>query len=348
MRILVTGLSTFWGGRVAQALEQRDDVTAIVGVDTREPRVPLERTEFVRTDSTHSILARIVRAAQIDTIVHAHLVVDSTLVSTRTMHEINVIGTMNLLAAASAPRSPVRKVVLKSSGLVYGANPRDPYCFREDMTRTAPADTSVERSLLEVEGFLRDFADDNPHVDVSLLRFANVLGDDVDTPFSQVLRGRVAPEILGFDPRIQFVHEDDVVAALIHAVEHSVPGIYNVAGDGTLPWSEVCKTVGRRRVPLPFVFTDLAAEPMRLAGLWSLPSEALRLLRYGRSLDNTRYQRTGFRYAYTTAGTVESFARGLRLAASIGDTSPAYRFERDVEDFFRHSPAVVRPDPPAS
>ena len=88
---------------------------------------------------------------------------------------------MNLLAAAGAAGSPVRKVVLKSSGLVYGANKADPYFFREDMQRTGPARTPVERSLLEVEAFVRDFADDNPHVDVSLLRFANVLGVDIDT-----------------------------------------------------------------------------------------------------------------------------------------------------------------------
>src|SRR6478736_2739412 len=173
MRALVTGLSTYWGGRLAQALEQRSDVEVVVGVDTN---------------------------------VHTHLVVDSTRATTRTLHEINVIGTMNLLAAAGAPGSPVRKVVLKSSGLVYGASKADPYCFREEMSRTGPATTPVERSLLEVEAFVRDFADDNPHVDVSLLRFANVLGDDLETPFAAALRRPLVPEVFGFDPRVQFVH----------------------------------------------------------------------------------------------------------------------------------------------
>src|SRR5262249_21905299 len=188
MRVLVTGLSTYWGGRVAQALEHRSDVECVVGVDTRDPRIQLERTEFVRADSTHSILARIVRATQVDTIVHTHLIVDSTRSSNRGLHETNVIGTMNLLAAAGAPQSPVRKVVLKSSGLVYGASQADPYFFREDVARTGPARTLVERSLLEVEAFVRDFADDNPHVNVTLLRFANVLGDDLETPFAVALR----------------------------------------------------------------------------------------------------------------------------------------------------------------
>ena len=124
MRVLVTGLSTYWGGRVAQALEQRSDVEVIVGLDTSEPRVPLERTEFVRADSTHSILARIVRATQVDTIVHAHLLVDSTRVSGRTLHETNVIGTLNLLAAAGSAQSPVRKVVLKIKASSVGPTGR--------------------------------------------------------------------------------------------------------------------------------------------------------------------------------------------------------------------------------
>ena len=344
MRVLVTGLSTHWGGRVAQVLEQRDDVEVVVGLDTRDPRIQLERTEFVRADSSYSILARIVRATEIDTILHTHLIVDSTRASGRRLHEINVIGTMNLLAAAGAPESPVRKVVLKSSGLVYGSNYQDPYVFREEMQRTRPARTAVERSLLEVEAFLRDFADDNPHVTVTLLRFQNVLGDDIETPLTLALRRPVVPEILGFDPRVQFVHEDDVVDALMYATTNDVPGVFNVAGDGNLPWSEVCAIVGKRRAPLPPVFTTAAAEPLRLLRVWDLPPEALLLLRYGRTLDNTRYKRAGYKYHYTSAGTVDAFAQGLRLAGTIGDKHPSYRYQREVEDFFRHSPAVVRPE----
>jgi len=342
VRALVTGLSTYWGGRVAQALEQRPDVEVVVGVDTRDPRTPLERTEFVRTDSSHSILSRIVRATQVDTIVHTHLVVDSTRATSRRLHEINVIGTMNLLAAAGEASSPVRKVVLKSSGLVYGASKADPYFFREEMQRTGPATTPVERSLLEVEAFLRDFADDNPHVDVSLLRFANVLGVDIDTPFTAALRRPVVPEILGFDPRVQFVHEDDVVDALMFAVDNDIPGVYNVGADGNVPWSEVCAMVGKRRAALPFFLTNLAVEPARLLRIWDLPPEAMALLRYGRTIDNRRFKQAGFQYGYTTATTVEAFAQALRLAGTLGETSPTYRYEREVEDFFRHSPAVIR------
>jgi len=342
MRVLVTGLSTYWGGRVAQALEQRPDVEVIVGLDADDPRVPLERTEFVRADSSYSILARIVQATEIDTIVHTHLIVDSTRAGSRRLHEINVIGTMNLLAAAGAAGSSVRKVVVKSSALVYGSNFQDPNEFREDMVRTRPARTAVERSLIEVEGFLRDFAEDSPHVTVSLLRFTNVLGNDIDTALSDALKKPVVPEIFGFDPRVQFVHEDDVVGALMYATTHDVLGVYNVAGDGNLPWSEVCTILRKPRLALPPVLTSFAAEPPRLLRLWDLPTEALMLLRYGRTIDNDRFKRAGFTYEYTSAGTVEAFAQGLRLASTVGDTNPQYEYQRDVENFFRHSPAVVR------
>ena len=342
MRVLVTGLSTYWGGKLAQILEARPDVEVVVGLDTKDPTVPLERTEFVRSDSSYSILSRIVKATQIDTVLHTHLIVDSTLASSRTLHEVNVIGTMSLLAAAGAAGSPVRKVVLKSSGLVYGSNFQDPYCFREEDKRTRGPKTNVERSLLEVESILRDFADDSPHVDVTLLRFANVLGDDIETPYTTALKLPVVPEILGFDPRIQFVHEDDVVGALMYATTHAVPGVYNVGGNGNMPWSEVCAIVGKRRLALPPILTSFAVEPLRLMRIVELPPESLMLLRYGRHIDNDRYKRAGFRYKYTTAGTVEAFARGLRLAGTIGDKHPGYRWEREVESFFRHSPAVVR------
>src|SRR4029077_12121244 len=101
MRILITGLSTYWGGRLAQALESFEQVEAIIGVDAREPTLELERTEFVKVTNQHSLLQRIVRAAEIDTVIDTRLSVNGLTSSSRDVHENNVIGTMNILAACS-------------------------------------------------------------------------------------------------------------------------------------------------------------------------------------------------------------------------------------------------------
>ena len=340
-RVLITGLGTFWGGRVAQALEREPEVDVIVGLDREEPSVELERTEYVRSDENYSILARIVAATKVDTIVHTFLVVDSTMMSSRTMHEINVIGTMNLFAAASAPGSTVRNVVVKSSNLVYGASAKDPTWFSEETPRSSPAKTPVENSLLSVEGYVRDFAEDNPHVNVTLLRYSNVLGPDIVTPASKALELPAVPSLFGFDPRFQFVHEDDVVRSIMFVLDNEVPGIYNVAGDGQLPWSEVAKICGKRTVPMPPFGMGLATAPLRRIGV-DLPPEFLNLLKYGRGVDNRRFKRAGFKYQYTSAGTVKAFVEALRLRRTVGAHTPTYHYERDVENFFRHSPAVVR------
>jgi UDP-glucose 4-epimerase len=341
-RVLITGLSTFWGGRVAQALESDPSVEVIVGLDTHEPRVALERTEYVKADQSYSILSRIVRATQVDTILHTFLVVDSSRMSGSQLHEINVIGTMNLLAAAGAADSSVRHIVVKSSTLVYGSSIDNPVWFREETPRPHSPRTRVERSLVEVEGYLHDFAEDNPHVTVSLLRFSNVLGTDIVTPLSRALELPLVPYVFGFDPQLQFVEEDDVIRSIEFVMHQQLPGIYNVAGDGRLPWSEIAAICGRRMAPLPPYLTELATGPLSTLGLIELPPETLDLLRYGRGADNRRLKQAGFEYRYTTAGAVESFARASRLRQTVGDSRPAYRYERDVENFFRHSPAVVR------
>ena len=341
-RVLVTGLGTFWGGRVAQALEADESIDVIVGLDTTEPSVELDRTEFVRADENYSILARLVKAARIDTILHTFLIVDSTGTTPRALHEANVIGTMNLLAAASASGSTVTRLIVKSSTHVYGSNAEDPVWFKEETRRSKAPRTAVERSLLEVEGYLRDFADDRDDVSVTVLRFSNVLGPDIVTPLSCALEMPLVPFIAGFDPRLQFVHEDDVVRSLLFVLDHDLPGVYNVAGDGLLPWSEVARMCAKRMLPLPPVGTGLAARALRVARACDLPPEALEVLRHGRGVDTRRLRRQGFRYEYTSAGAVEHFWQSVRLRQTVGEVEPTYRYERDVEAFFRHSPAVVR------
>lgn len=341
-RVLITGLSTFWGGRLAQALEADPDVDVIIGLDTKEPKVRLERTEYVRSDENYSILSRIVRATGVDTIAHTFLVVDSTQMSSRTMHEINVIGTMNLFAAASAAGSTVRTVAVKSSAHVYGSSPSDPYLFRETDRRAGGPRTKVERSLLEVETYVRDFARDNPHVSLSLLRCCNVIGPDLATPITKALSLPLVPKMAGFDPRLQLIHEDDVVAAIMFALDHRLAGIFNVAADGMIPWSEVCAIAGKHGLPIPPVATALSTEVLRRLGLVDLPPELMQVLRYGRGLDNRRLKEAGFRYQYTTAGAVEAFMEAVRLRSTIGTKDVGYQYQDDVEQFFRHSPAVNR------
>ncbi len=341
-RVLVTGLGTFWGGRVAQALEADPTIETIVGLDTTEPTVELERTEYVRVDENYSILARIVKATQVDTIIHTFLVVDPTQMSARAMHEINVIGTMNLFAAASAAGSTVRNVIVKSATLVYGCSPEDPTWFDEDMTASRPPATTTERSLDQVEAYVRDFADDNPHVHVSLLRFANVIGQEIVTPLTRALDLPMVPSVFGFDPRFQFVHEDDVIRSILFVLENNLSGIYNVAGDGLLPWTEVARLCGKRTFPFPPFMGSAMLWPARRLGLADLPEEYMTLLRYGRGVDNRRLKEAGFEYEYTSAQAIRAFVEASRLRKAVGDSQPAYRYERDVEQFFRHSPAVQR------
>jgi UDP-glucose 4-epimerase len=340
--VLITGLDTFWGGRMAQALENEADIEMILGLGANEPKVPLERTEFVRSDQRYSILSRIVRATQVDTIVHTFLETNSVNVPSRVLHEINVIGTLNLLAAAGSAESSVRQVVVKSSTHVYGAAENDPAWFREDSARSSPVRTRLERSLIEVESLVHDFTDDNPHLVVSVLRFANVLGTDIITPISQNLRRRLLPCIAGFDPLVQFVEEDDVVRALEYVTMRRIPGVFNVAGAGKLPWSEVAAICGAYLLPLPPIRPRAFVAPLRQLGLVQLPPEMEGVIRYGRGVDISKLLETGFRYRYTSAGAVESFARANNLRRSTGSDGPSYRYEQDVEQFFRHSPAVVR------
>src|SRR3954465_11860866 len=175
-RVLVTGLSTYWGGRLTQALEKDESIEAIIAVDNEEPSVELERTEYVKVGAQHALLRRVVEAAEIDTVVDTRLVVDSGLTSSSRAHENNVMGTMNILAACSGPESPVRKVVFKSSAHYYGCEQDDPAFFDETMSRPHQPRTPIERDIVDAEASLGDFAESNPDATVTVLRFANVLG----------------------------------------------------------------------------------------------------------------------------------------------------------------------------
>jgi UDP-glucose 4-epimerase len=339
-RVLITGLSTYWGGRLAQALERDESVDVIVGVSPDDPTCELTRTEYVRVATQHALLARIVQAAAIDTVIDTRLVVDSIAAPARAAHENNVIGTMNILAACGGPDSPVRKLVFKSSAHFYGCERDDPAYFTETMRRPHPPRTPIEKDIVEAERAVRAFDERNRGVEVTVLRFPNGLGPDISTSHTALLSLPVVPSILGFDPRYQFIHEDDIAGVLMHVAVNDLPGVYNAAGDGVLVLSEVASLLGKPLAPLlPPWGTGVAAAALRRAGL-RIPAEMLQQLRFGRALDNRKLKAAGYAFRATSRETVQAFAEHLRTLNLRGVPGEGYQYEREVEEFLRWSPAV--------
>jgi UDP-glucose 4-epimerase len=249
---------------------------------------------------------------------------------------------MNILAACSGSNSSVRKLIFKSSAHYYGCNQDDPAFFTESMGRPHPPSTSIERDIVEAEASIEEFREKNPDVCVTAFRFANVLGPDVKTAHTRLFEMPVIPMILGFDPRYQFVHEDDVVNALLHAALHDLPGIFNIAGDGVLAFTEICSLLGKQFLPvLPPWGTGIATQALRRFGV-VIPPDMLGQLRFGRGLDNRRFKATGFGYRYTTRETVQKLGEHLRLQPILAGVREPYRYEREVEEFLRWSPYVRR------
>lgn len=334
-RVLITGISGQLAGMVARALEQRDDVYEIIGIDVREPHHELQRTEFVRADIRNPIVARVLDAAAIDTVLHLSTATTPSEAGGRArMKERNVIGAMQLLAACQ--RAPtMRRFVLKSTTAVYGSDHADPALFREEHSARQPAKHGFAKDVTEVEGYVRALGRRRKDVDVTLLRFANLLGARLDSAFHSLFTLPVVPTVLGFDPRLQFCHEDDAVAVLVQAATGDKPGIYNVAGDGVLYLSQCVRLAGRIPAPIPLPFVSGVANLVRRSRRGDVSPEQLRFLQFGRVVDTRQLNEDfGFTPTFTTHGAFEDFIRRRRIEGLV-DRQSVDRFEQELYGFLQ-------------
>ncbi|MFL6288808.1 MAG: NAD-dependent epimerase/dehydratase family protein [Actinomycetes bacterium] len=306
--VLVTGVSRYLGGRLARQLGQRPDVERVVGVDVIPPASDIGNAEFVRADIRNPVIAKVIKAAAVDTVVHMNVIATPVHAGGRSaMKEINVIGTMQLLAACQRAAS-VERLVVKSSAAVYGVSPKDPAKFTEEMEAVRLPRSGFAKDSVEVEGYVRGFARRRPDVAVSILRFANIMGPGIDTPMTRYFSLPLVPTVLGFDGRMQFTHEDDALAAMETATWGSSPGTYNVGGEGVLMLSQAIAMSGRINMPLPRPLASVARDVVRRSGYIDFTSEQIEYLKYGRGIDTSRIrERLGFTPQFSTLETFESF-----------------------------------------
>ncbi|MFI5730204.1 NAD-dependent epimerase/dehydratase family protein [Kribbella sp. NPDC051587] len=314
---MVTGVSRDAGARCARRLADDPSIGTVLGVDVVPPRAELGRVRFVRADIRNPVIAKVIAAEDVDTVVHTGVVATPGSAGGRSsMKEINVIGTMQLLAACQKA-SGVAKLVVKSSTTVYGAGPRDPAMFTEEMAPRAIHQTGLSKDAVEVEGYVRGFARRRPDVCVTTLRMANWIGPKTDSPMTRYFGMPVVPTVFGYDARLQFLHEDDGVEAIHHATVNDLPGTFNLAGDGVLALSQAIRRLGRPTLRLPSFTASSTAAAVRRARLADFSPDQITFLTYGRVVDTTRMRSAfGFEPRFTTAGAFDEFRRSLGPGAA--------------------------------
>ena len=327
-RILVTGAARSTGRRVLAALADDPSVDGVVAVDDA-PALELSgaKVELLQVNLGSPALVRVMRDTGVDTCVHLGVAAEPRAMGGRAaMKEHNVLGTMQLLAAAyHAPE--LRRLVLKSTTAVYGSAPGDPALWTESM-EPGTARHGFARDAMQVEDYVRSFERRRPDVTVTILRMANQVGPTVDNPLTRYFTLPVCPTVLGFDPRLQFLHEQDASAALLRVLlGPAAHGTYNLAGDGVVLLSQAIRIAGKLPLPIPEPLVPSATE--LLHRVVDVSPEQVGFLQFGRVADSTAARvELGFVPAHSSLEAFEDFA-ATRLSGPLTEGRVA-RLEHDL------------------
>ncbi|WP_067979461.1 NAD-dependent epimerase/dehydratase family protein [Nocardia caishijiensis] len=316
--MLVTGASRYFGSKIASRLAADPGVERIIAVDTmppgREVRRRMGRTEFVRADIRNPLIRKVVENNAVDTVVHAAVLTRPPARGGRAvMKDLNVLGSMQLLAVCQKAQS-VRRVVVRSSSAVYGCSAKDPARFTEEMSARTPPAGWFARDMIDIEALVRAMARRRPDISASILRLAPIVGPRLADGGVQYLRSPITPTVLGREARMQLLHEEDAVAVLVHAASRAHGGTVNVAGDGALAMSQAIRRAGRIAAPVPlFVFRTVGRSLMGPV-MRGFSGEQPDYFYFGCGLDTTRMRtELGFTPRWTTVQAFDDFIAGAAL-----------------------------------
>jgi UDP-glucose 4-epimerase len=248
----ITGLGTVIGRRLGERLLGRSPALRVVGFDLRRPAWLGEDVDFCPLDLTDptagSRLADAFRRYGIEILVHAAFRTDPTPDLDRD-HELETIGSLHVMNACAA--AEVKRLVVASSTMLYGPRQDNPNFLTEEHPLRGHPDAHSVNNRVEAEALLADWAVRHPTTEVTVLRTCWVLGRHGSDRVTRYLSLPVVPKLLGYDPLMQFIHEEDCIRAFEEATLESHPGVWNVVGRGVLPLSNLLRLAGKRILALP-------------------------------------------------------------------------------------------------
>ena len=303
-RIAITGSSGYLGSRLVARLAKHDDVETIVGVDFRPPVDPPAKLRFYQRDVA-TPFSEVFEKERVDTAVHLAFVVGSSR-DHRRVRGVGLDGAHNFLDACRA--AGVEQAVYMSSSTAYGAHPDNP----EPLTEASPLRPNdaflYSRYKAAADGLFREFAEEHPATNVTVLRGCPVIGPGGHAAAGATIFQRVMLRVAGYDPLTQFIHEDDLIRLFVHAIERRARGVFNTAGNGFIRYSHLAKLANRRMVALPYPLIAPLLEATwhaRLQGSGS--AVGLRYIMYPWVVDNARFcEQTGFSYRHSSEEAVRA------------------------------------------
>jgi UDP-glucose 4-epimerase len=342
--ILVTGVSGYWGSLIAKRLlaenlaiprkdtQQNEDLPgqpllSVMGLDVKPPEEELEGLDFVQADVRNPLLMELLETERVHTVVH--LAFNETRRPSESAFDSNVIGTMKVLGACA--EAGVRKVVMMSSTAVYGAHRTNSAFLTEGYPLQGSRSVGWVRDLVEIENFCNGFRRQFPGMLVTILRFPFIVGPTVDSPLTRLLRQPWPRILMGFDPLMQVIHEQDVIDALLFAVHNDVPGVFNVADEGILPLLKLLALAGKVPLPVIHLFQYWKSNLLGPANAtWPIDLDYLRY-QWVADLRSMR-EVLGFVPRYTAEETIREYAGTLRLIRFQPEEAPLKYDEDRLRD----------------
>lgn len=311
----ITGAKTFLGLGIIRHLHDRGE--RVIALDVRKPDNLPEGVGFYRLDLTlptaDALLADLLRNEGVTDLLHLAFLGkphrDDGLA-----HELVVIGTMHILHAIQAAR--VERVIMRSTTMVYGANPDNPNYLREDAPLRGVLGYRWVLDQIEAEHLVEEYVRRNP-IPITVLRFAPILGPTIKNLLTRVFSSPAILTLLGYDPLYQIIHEEDALRALILALDHPYRGALNIVGKGVLPFSTLVYLAGKLNLPLPKSAAKALVQGLWISGISPYPPQHLEYLHYLCVADGEQAEKVlGFVAQFHLRDTLESFAsvqRGREL-----------------------------------
>jgi UDP-glucose 4-epimerase len=306
MKVLIPGMASLIGRKVALLL--RDRGHDVAGMDMRPWFDPPKGIVHHRVDIRKRSAEDVFRKFKPDAVIHM-ATVTSLLVQGEERFRINLGGTQAVFDHCVA--HGVKRVVVVGRHTYYGAGPDSALFHTENEPPTALGAFPELSDLVAADLYAGTALWRYPELTTTLLRVCYTLGPSGHGTLASFLKGKRVPMVMGYDPLMQFLHEQDAVAAIVLALEKQARGIFNVVGPRALPLSLIAKMTGRTVVPLPeFVIGQMLGR----FGIPSLPRGALEHIKYPIVADGSLFLKaTGFQFEHDELETLRSFAEAFRV-----------------------------------